>query len=443
MLYKNSLIFYNKYVKKASDNKLFLCRMELLFRNFIVPNIEVKKASIKQNKMINPKLYLVYLFLACYTLFNIFLLKLKKIDSAHYLIDIKNSKDFYDFRSKEVLEISPPQTSANFMHLNNAKYSLKTLHRKSNVIYFETIYYVLKPFLKTKRFEYVKSNNNFANEILEAHQEYYNDSYYIYKVALWILDFLNIKILISLDDTRYSNEINLASKDLNIKTIGYMHGIFNEYDLGVFEFPFDQYLVWSDYFKEKVLKLSNKYKQDNIEVIGHFRIKEKFEEVKEKTNILWLGESNINYEEVFPFINKLIEDGHKVYFKDKPSSNNKLSDFLQKNIIYDDSNSFFECLLKNNIGVVLGTHSTALMESWIVGVPSLVLKCSFDYGSHLWEDELIEICDNTLSLKSYIYKCLSLSKNELNSVRDKIWGKNYYFHKNKAISILTANDYEN
>ena len=79
------------------------------------------RLSIKQNKMINPKLYLVYLFLACYTLFNIFLLKLKKIDSAHYLIDIKNSKDFYDFRSKEVLEISPPQTSANFMHLNNEK----------------------------------------------------------------------------------------------------------------------------------------------------------------------------------------------------------------------------------------------------------------------------------------------------------------------------------
>jgi hypothetical protein len=442
MLYKNSLIFYNKYIKNASNNKLFLCRMELLFRNFIVPSIEVKKVSVKSNETINIRLYLVYLILASYTVFNIFFLKFKKIDKAHYLIDIKNSKEFYDFRSKEILEISPPKSSANFMHINNARYSLTSFHRKSNVLYFEAIYYVLKPFLKTKRFECIKSNDNFLNEILEAHQKYYNDSYYIYKVALWILDFLNIKTLLSLDDSRYSNEINIASKDLNIKTIGYMHGIFNEYDLGIFEFPFDKYLVWSDYFKEKVLKISNKHKQHNILVLGHFRINEKLEEVKEKKNILWLGESNINYEEVFPFINKLIEDGHKVYFKEKPSTNNKLSGFLQKNIIIDDSNSFFECLLKNNIGVVLGTHSTALMESWVVGVPSLALKCSFDYGSYLWEDELIEICDDTASLKSYIYKCLGLSKNQLSMVRDKIWGKNFYFNKNKAISILKADDYK-
>jgi len=440
MLYKNSLIFYNKYIKKASNNKLFLCRMELLFRNFIVTSIKVKKLSIKSNEMINLRLYLVYLILASYTLFNIFFLKLKKIDKAHYLIDIKNSKEFYDFRSKEILEISPPKSSANFMHLNNVRYSLSSLHRKSNVLYFETIYYVLKPFLKTKRFKYVKSNNNFANEILEAHQEYYNDSYYIYKVAFWVLDFLKIKTFISLDDTRYSNEINIAAKDLNIKTIGYMHGIFNKYDLGVFEFPFDKYMVWSDYFKEKILRISNNYNKDNIEVIGHFRLKEKHEDVKEKRNILWLGESNINYEEVFPFINTLIEDGYNVYFKDKPSTDNKLSDFLKQNIIFDDSNSFFECLIKNNIGLVLGTHSTALMESWIVGVPSLALKCSFDYGSHLWEDELIEVCNDTVSLRSKINQCFGLKKNQLNSVRDSIWGRNYIFNKNKAIGILTAND---
>lgn len=424
-------------------NKLFLCRIELLFRNYIIPNIEVEKLPIRQIHRATAKLYLVHLVLALYTITNILLLKLKKIDKGHYLIDINNSEDFYDFRSKEILEISPPQTSANFMHLSNVRYSLTSLHRKSNAIYFETIYYVLRPFLKTKRFVFMKSDNNFANEVLDVYQEYYNDSYYIYKIVFWILNFLKIKTFLSLDDSRYSNEINLASRDLNIKTIGYMHGRFNEYHLGIFEFPFNKYLVWSNYFKNKLLEISNKYNQNDIKVVGFFRIKEILSEVKNRRNILWLGESNIKYEEIFPYINNTIANGHKVYFRGKPGTNDNLSNFIQqKNIILDDSNSFYECLSLNNIGLVIGTHSTALMESWIVGVPSLAIKSSYDYGSHLWEDDLIELCEDT-SLNSYIDKYSGFSKNKLNSVRNKIWGKNYFFNENKAISILSANDYKN
>ena len=444
MLHKKSLIFFNKYIKSASFDKLFLCRMELLFRNYIIPNIEFERLPIKQKHIGLLKLYLVHCILALHTLINIFLLKLKKIDKAHYLIDINNSKDFYDFRSKEILEIAPPQSSANFMHLSNPKYSLTSLHRKSNVLYFETIYYVFKPFLSTKKFEYRKSDNNFANEILEVYQEYYNDSYYIYKVVFWILNFLKIKTILSLDDSRYSNEINLASRDLNIKTIGYMHGRFNEYHLGIFEFPFHKYLVWSNYFKNKLLKISNKYNQNDIEVVGYFRIKEKLKHVQDGKNILWLGESNIDYNEIIPFINNLITNGNKIYFRGKPGSNVNFTEYIeQNNIIIDDSISLFECLSANKIGLVLGTHSTALMESWIAGVPSLALKCSYDYGSHLWEDGLIDLCEDAITIKSHIDKCFGFSKYHLNSVRDEVWGEDFNFNKNKAISILTEDDKNN
>ena len=115
---------------------------------------------------------------------------------------------------------------------------------------------------------------------------------------------------------------------------------------------------------------------------------------------------------------------------------------IVRKIILDDSKSFYDCLSLNNIGLVIGTHSTALMESWIVGVPSLAIKSSYDYGSHLWEDDLIELCEDT-SLNSYIDKYSGFSKNKLNSVKNKIWGKNYFFNENKAISILSANDYKN
>ena len=76
------------------------------------------------------------------------------------------------------------------------------------------------------------------------------------------------------------------------------------------------------------------------------------------------------------------------------------------------------------------------MESWILGVPSLALKCSYDYGSHLWEDELIEICDDISSLDKTIIAYFSMNSSQLASGRDKIWGNNAYFNKSKTKSLL-------
>ena len=438
MSFKKSLDFYNKHIKQASDDKLFLCRMDLLFRGYIVPNIETEKIPNKPNDDVILKLYCVYLILAIYSLFNLLILKFKKIEKAHYLIDIKNSNDFYDFRSKEVLDIYPPQYSANFMHLSNTRYSLTTLHRKSNAIYFETIYYVLKPFLRVRRFEYIESDNKFCNEALEVYQQHYNNSYHIHKVAVYILKFLNIKTVALLDDSRYSNEINLASRELNIKTIGYMHGRFNEYHLGIFEFPFDKYLVWSSYFKNKLLNLSDKYKEDNIEVVGHSRINKKLPLVKRGKCILWLGESNIEYKEIIPFIKSIVGSGYNIVFRGKPGNENNLSLFLAENKLkIDKSNDYFSSLQNNNIGLVVGTHSTALMESWLVAIPSLALKSSYDYGSHLWEDGLIELCVDENDLIESINKHLNMQDNEILNIKTNIWNSKMYFDKEKVKNILT------
>jgi hypothetical protein len=270
-----------------------------------------------------------------------------------------------------------------------------------------------------------------------VYQEYYNDSYYIYKIVRFILNFLKIEILISLDDSRYSNELNIASKDLGIKTIGYMHGRFNEYHLGLFEFPYDKYLVWSDYFKNKLLDISDKYSEENIEVVGHFRLAEKLPVVKRGKNILWLGESNIEYNEITHFIKLIVDNGYNVIFRGKPGTNNNLKKFLKENnISIDNSNSYFECLQNQRIGLVVGTHSTALMESWIVGVPSLALMCSYDYGNHLWEDRLIDLCKEEEDFIDNINRYFDMLDDEIVIIKSKIWNSEIYFNKEKIRKIL-------
>ena len=59
-MFKKSLTFYNNYIKQASGDSLFLCRMDLLFRDYIVPNIESEKIIIKPNDSVIIKLYFIY-----------------------------------------------------------------------------------------------------------------------------------------------------------------------------------------------------------------------------------------------------------------------------------------------------------------------------------------------------------------------------------------------
>ena len=110
---------------------------------------------------------------------------------------------------------------------------------------------------------------------------------------------------------------------------------------------------------------------------------------------------------------------------------------MQENKIYlDKSNNFFECLNNHKIGLVIGTHSTALMESWIVGVPSLAIKCSFDYGSHLWKDGLIEICGSIEIFRYEVKKCLEMTDRDIENKTKSIWNKDVYINKEKAQNVL-------
>ncbi len=430
MSFKKSFEFYNLHIKSAFTNQLCFCRADLLFRIFIVPNIF--KRDLKHNKsFFISKVYFIHILFAIFSIVNILIARLKHINIAHYLVDIKNSNDYYDFRSKEILEIVPPSKSINFMHINNLKYSFVTLLKKSNVVYFESLYEVIKPFLKKQRFVYKKSEDEFVNKLLEIHQNYYSDSYYIAKISKFIFKFLNIEKFITLDDIRYTNELNLVSRELNIEIIAYMHGRFNKYHLALYEFPFDKYFVWSEYFKN-LLKDSKKYKDNNLIVSGHIRFKKQKKFIERKHKILWVGESNIDYEEIFPYIEELLKNNYEIVFRGKLGSNSKIDSFLNKNNIYNDnSTSFFSSLENNSIGVVVGTHSTTLMESWIVGIPSFAFKCSYDYGSHLWEDKIIELCEDTQFVKNFVDRYFDMNIIDIERKKIEIWGKEYCFNKEK------------
>jgi len=444
LLFKRASDKYSLYIASIyPKDKLFFCRMDLLFRNELINDRYLKDEC---TEVFNLKSYLIHMILLFISIKNLLKAKICGLKTVHYMIDIKNSNGYYDFRSKEILDLIQPNKTINFMHINSKKYSLFNFNKKSNVIYFESFYEVLKPILKVKKI--LVNNFSFRNEIkdnevnsiLHKHHKFYSDAYYIYIISKFLFKFLNVEKFISLDDSRYSNELLLITKEMNIFSIGYMHGSFNKYHLGLFNFEYDKYLVWNNYFKDKILNQSNKYQSENIEVVGHFRIGDYLDNVIKKRNILWIGESNINYDEILPFIIELLINGYTIVFRGKPGTTNSLKSFLDEHKIkIDYSKNIFESLNNCYIGLVVGTHSTVLMESWIVGVPSLALKCSYDYGSHLWESNVTKLCLKPELLVYEVEKYFHMSNESIKKHSNKIWGEHYIFNRTKVESIINLN----
>ena len=105
-----------------------------------------------------------------------------------------------------------------------------------------------------------------------------------------------------IDDQRlYPIFLNIASKN-NIKTFGYMHYKFTKYAIPTSKYEFDNFLVWSDYFKTKLFNINKNYKKKNL-----FYYKTNYEKVitnnkRGKEGILYIIDQDANLD-YFTFIN--------------------------------------------------------------------------------------------------------------------------------------------
>jgi hypothetical protein len=429
--YKKTLIMYNQLIKKIREKDDWVFVQSQALFNFILLQ---EKEKLKKNgpgvyksirkKIIKIVLFVGWIILAQISLITLIRCRLKKIKIAHFMIDIKNSRGIYDARSDWINNYIPPMNSLNFFHTASPWRSLKNLRGKSNPFFYESLYKIGDLFVKSKEiiinFEDKEINKFYIKKLQESQKK---QSLYL-KVLKWS----KIKNFIFIDDSRNTGELRLVCRDLNVQTTAYMHARFNEFHVALFKIPFDNYLVWSPYFMRMLIKNSQEYLSKKIYVTGHpridkpIRIKE-FEKSK-KIKLLWVGESNIDNDEIYPYINNILKDQQiSIMFRGKPGEKNNLSKYLfDNNIEQDYKGNLIDSMQLNNIQIIIGTHSTALMECWLLGVPSVIIKCSNDYGCHLWEDKISKLCDNPFDICNIIHNEVIISVKERDLNRKKIWG---------------------
>jgi len=255
------------------------------------------------------------------------------------------------------------------------------------------------------------------------------------KILSFLLKLSNIKILVALDDVRYTNELIVACKLNNIKTFGFQHGDFTKYHVGYMNYKippthsitFDKLFVWNKYWKKLLLLSSNQYNKDNVKIGGWLRKPKEIFYDKRKNKIESFSRLNllVPYEimapkqEVCRYIRRFCRLGANIFFKVRPdiAYSKQLKEYGLSSrdvVLIKDINR----QVLSTIDAVIGVYSMFLNEMLFYDKPVFILETSSDLGYPLIDNGL------AVSLgKNFNTKLIMDYINNYQSKKNIVWPK--------------------
>ena len=406
-MHKKILHKFNKIEKKFDDEYI-------ISKNNLYNLILNKKFTYQKISIIS---FIKNLILIVLSLITIFLCKIKGIKIANYFIVHKNSNN-YDNRSKYILDNFNLKKSINIVRCQNLKESLRFYLFFPNVIFFMPIDYFNTFFLLKKK------------PLLENYKVIHKKELRNLKIFTAIFKFLKIKKFLSIDDQRVIQLFLKICKKLNISSYGYMHYKFSKYVPGIRYLCFDNFFVWSEFFKKKLIEVNKKYKYKKFFITGYPR-KKVLQIRNDKVKILYLLDLNLNFKKTIFFLKKLNSNKKvELFLKFKPQ-HKMLSQWKvfckNENIKYFESESLDHINKIYNMDYFIATISTALLEATLYKATPIKLMTNNDFADDMIKDKIV--------FKAFNFNdVLRLIKNNNNSNLKKffikVWGKKKYQRQN-------------
>lgn len=242
-------------------------------------------------------------------------------------------------------------------------------------------------------------------------QEYIEE----YKILLRYLENKKIKKIISYDQLEQHLALLLVSKKLNIKYYSYQHGAISKHHPGWLadgidkkycNLVADKIYVWGEYWKNKLVKYSNKYSNENIEVgtnlRGNIHSKYPFKLLnKNKLSILFPYEFLADNLKLSTYIEHLIGMNINVIIKLRPKDfgsgdiNSDLYAYSEKvrdNIIF--KYNLTEDEIVSNIDIIGCSQSTYAYEMMQYNKPIWYFETNFTMLEDIVEDGIAYSIDD-------------------------------------------------
>ena len=346
---------------------------------------------------------------------SIYLCKIKRISVANYFIVHKSKKGLYDFRSDYVLREHDFRKSLNIIRCPSFIDSIKSYLIYPNVIFFLSIDYFNTPFFYKKK--------DLRNNYKILHEKEKKNFYQIKK----IFHFLRIKKFISIDDQRVIQVFLRVCNELNIESFGYMHYKFSKFIVGIKYLCFDNFLVWSDYFKKKLIEVNKNYKYKKIFISGLRDKNYKKNSYKNKINILYIIDLDLKFKSTSDLLKKLNKKKNiNLYVKLRP----QVAETIWEQLCIKEKIRYFkfENLDKVNqlvrIDYFIGNISTAILEAPLYRAMPLKIISKNDFADDLIKDKVVKKVRNFNDIVKITRN--RPSKKLIDGLLHKVWGKKKY-----------------
>tara|TARA_Y100000294_G_C8510851_1_gene318712 strand:- start:477 stop:1103 length:627 start_codon:yes stop_codon:yes gene_type:complete len=200
---------------------------------------------------------------------------------------------------------------------------------------------------------------------------------------------------------------------------------------------FDKYIVWTEYFKKKLLEINPKYK-NKIDIIN-FRNFKKIIKYKSKTNlnVLFFSDSMMDYKSVKNYLDQIKEKKNINIFlrlkKNQQENRTFLKYISENNFIDTNEKNVKSTVIKYNPSFFLATNSNVLLEASLYNCFPILLKTKNDYSFDLIQDKVVIPYTGNKNFYNFL-KNLNNKKSMINKIFNKLWKKK---NKNKnLIKIL-------
>lgn len=353
------------------------------------------------------------LILALLSLYSIIKAKIKNIQKVNYFIAFNDQ--IYDPRTYGYLSKIEHRSFLNIIRTNNFKISIKAFVKYENVFFHQSILYFSRFFLIEKEFSLKK-------KFLHIHKCNLRKK----KIYSFFFKFLNIKKLIMIDDYREIQSFLMVCQKLNISSVAIMHARFSKFRVSLRYSNFDKYIVWTPYFKKKLIKINPNYK--NKIIVKNFRNFKKINrhQSSDELRMIFFSDSMMDYKSVIKYLNQLKNKKIKIYIKLKKNQNeNKF--FLRylhnNNFFIIDINNVNEAVKKYKPHFFVATNSNVLLEASLYGCYPILLKTKNDYSFDLIKDKVVLQYSGKNNFYSFL-KNLDKKKYITNNIYNKLWKSN-------------------
>ena len=401
-MFSNALLNYNKFRKKYYLKNTFDISSSELFELLLTKKINKPKFNFFE-LMTN----LICLILSIFTITKCRFIKLK---NANYFIVF--NKSLSDPRSNKINSIIKLHKHLNIIKTSGLKLSLLTFFKIPNVVFHESIVYFSRFFIKELNFKLREKFKNIHK--CKSRQ---------CRIYLRIFKYLKIKKFLMIDDYREIQSFIKICKKLNITSIGYMHSRFSKYRVSLRYDCFDKYIVWTDFFKKKLIKINPKYK--NKILVKNFRKFRRISNQKISKNftVLFFSDTLMDYKSVIDYLDQLNNKNIKILVRLK-SNQNEDQNFLRyindKRFIHVNDGDIKTVVQKYRPKFFIATNSNALLEATLYNCFPIILKTKNDYSFDLIRDKVVI----SYSGKNNFYKFLKNLENKkylINNIYRKIW----------------------